>query len=179
MKIKLKEVLRQDSVTAALTEIYGAVRLEVLAQQVVESVAPPHDVFFGLVQGPLLERRIRLMVGGDGELSTAIVFATSWIRLEALSAAARDALQQGRRMLGEILAAEEDLGMHDYGLEKGTSWEVCQALELPDDTELIFRWRYWSKTSGERVVLLRECSPAFADAPQATQREALTKQVGQ
>jgi chorismate-pyruvate lyase len=168
--INLSEVLRQDSVTAALTQIYGPVQLQVLSQSPVHGVAAPYEDFFGPVRTVLLERRIRLMVRSNDDALAPVVSAISWIRIESLSLAARDELQRGRRMLGEILAAEGNLVMHDYGLDTGRSADVCRELFLPEDTDLVFRWRYWSKASGERAVLLRECGPAMTFEPYAAKR---------
>jgi chorismate-pyruvate lyase len=104
-------------------------------------------------------------VRSSSDAFTPVVSAISWIRIDALSVVARDELRRRRRMLGEILAAHGGLVMHDYGLKTGRSADVSRELLLPEDTDLVFRWRYWSKASGERAVLLRECGPAAAFEP--------------
>jgi chorismate-pyruvate lyase len=164
--INLKEILQRDSVTEALTEVYGPVQLKVLSQKIVEDSAEPYRNFFGATSGSLLERRIKLLVHCQNRI-LPVVSAVSWIRLDALSTSAKEDLQNGVRMLGAILADEKDLQMHDYGIDCGTSSETSRELLLPDTTLLIFRWRYWSKPSGERVVLLCECAPPLSPEPGA------------
>jgi chorismate-pyruvate lyase len=84
------------------------------------------------------------------------VCAVSWIDREALSVEARDALAAGKRMLGEILAAERELAIVEARLERGVAPELAEELDAGPDTALLLRWRYWSGKPGRAAVLLLE-----------------------
>jgi chorismate-pyruvate lyase len=150
----LEGMFQQPSLTDALAQRYGEVRLEVRSQR--ETLAsPPRFAELLHTRGPLLERRIRLHVRIAGDWKP-IVCAVSWIDREALSVEARDALAAGKRMLGEILAAERELAIVEAGLESGVAPELAEELDAGPDTALLLRWRYWSGKPGRAAVLLLE-----------------------
>jgi chorismate-pyruvate lyase len=157
-QIALEDVFRQQSVTQALAAIYGRIHLEVLSQRFVDSAPPACQLIFGEYREPLLERRIRLLTRISGEDLAPLVYATSWIRLEAISPAGRDELRAGRRMLGEILADENDLTIRELGLERAASPLAARALDLNEQHLLLLRLRCWSNSLDECVVLLQECA---------------------
>jgi chorismate-pyruvate lyase len=157
-QLALEDAFRQQSLTQALAAIYGCIQLEVLSQGFVDSVPPACQLIFGKCREPVLERRIRLLARVSGESLEPLVYATSWIRLEAISPAGRAELWTGRRMLGEILADENDLTIRELGLERAAFPLAARALDVNEEHVLLLRLRCWSNSLEECVVLLQECA---------------------
>ena len=149
-----ESMFRQPSLTDALAQQFGEVRLEVRSQRETQA-SPPRFAELLHTRGALLERRIRLHVPIAGAW-TPIVCAVSWIDREALSVDSREALAAGKRMLGEVLAAEPGLAIVEAGLERGIAPEIGVELNADQDASLWLRWRYWSKEPGRAAVLLLE-----------------------
>jgi chorismate-pyruvate lyase len=177
---KLSEVLQQNSVTSALAGIYGPVQLEIQSQQLVSTpvVPAPYAALFQASDGPLLERRIKLLVNSAQKTMQPIVYALSWIRLSMLSSSAQKDLRQGTRMLGEILSGETELEMQDDGVQSGISREIAHELTIPEDSELLFRWRYWRTTQEPMVVLLLECAPLIGPESRLVPAQEQTSAAG-
>jgi len=158
----LEGMFQQPSLTDALAQRYGEVRLEVRSQRETLT-SPPRFADLLHTRGPLLERRIRLHVQIAGEW-TPIVCAVSWIDREALGVESREALAAGRRMLGEILAAEPGLAIVEAGLDRGIAPELAEELDAGPDASLLLRWRYWSGEPGRAAVLLLEAARVILPA---------------
>jgi chorismate-pyruvate lyase len=157
-RMSLDELFRQQSLTQALSAIYGPIRLDVVSQGFVDCVPPTQQSIFGEVREPLMERHIRLFAPVSGEKLQPLIYAISWIRWEAISPSGRADLRAGQRMLGEILVDEDGLTMREIGLKRAAFPLAARALDMSEEAQLLLRLRCWSNALNECVVLLQECA---------------------